>query len=539
LADLERIDPVVFLPGVNNVEQSFGKDDTDIKNIYALLTNQRGLYYGGTAPTSPNTGDKWHDSSAGYVKQWNGSAWVAAEFISGASVINTPAGNIAATTVQDAINELDTEKLGVAAQAVDTAKVAGKEVDLTDIADQNILIYNEDEDKFIAGEIPQSTNGNYYGDGLDGSKTFAGTIYLGQLKILKYAVSSNTVTITHDGKITLTTGDWVSIQQCTLTAINNTAPATTGAFSAGTHYHSITVTSSTTFTFTKTTSDVLETDEISGDATVCKWDGPAIIKNYVDLTIDSGAVVTAAARCKGLLIYCTGNATINGTLTMTARGASAAGAVCDITRLIANNISATETTSQTYAIPAAGSAGGAGSNSSWSQNDGVAGTNGGTGGGGGGLLHPSGTLSGAGTAGTSYSGGTGGGGAYIGTGGNGTANGGAGGNGTDSTAGGGAGNPGGNYGNAQNGTGGLIVMFVKGNLTIGASGLISSDGSNGGSSTNSSGGGSGGGSISVFYGGTLSNSGTVRANGGAGGTTSSYRGGEGGAGTTRLVKIAA
>lgn len=30
---------------------------------------------------------------------------------SGSYVVNTPAGNIAATTVQDAINELDTEKV--------------------------------------------------------------------------------------------------------------------------------------------------------------------------------------------------------------------------------------------------------------------------------------------------------------------------------------------------------------------------------------------------------------------------------------------
>lgn len=76
MSDLVRNYPVIFLPLQNNVEQAFGKDDNELKRIYTLLNSVRGWYYSGTPPTSPNVGDKWHDSSTNIVKQWNGSAWV-------------------------------------------------------------------------------------------------------------------------------------------------------------------------------------------------------------------------------------------------------------------------------------------------------------------------------------------------------------------------------------------------------------------------------------------------------------------------------
>lgn len=77
MSDLVRNYPVIFLPLQNNVEQSFGKDDNELKRIYTILNSLRGMYYGGTPPTSPNVGDKWHDSSTNIVKQWNGSTWAA------------------------------------------------------------------------------------------------------------------------------------------------------------------------------------------------------------------------------------------------------------------------------------------------------------------------------------------------------------------------------------------------------------------------------------------------------------------------------
>ena len=45
-----------------------------------------------------------------FYVQWNGSAWEWSGNLTAAKIANTPAGNIAATTVQAAINELDTEK---------------------------------------------------------------------------------------------------------------------------------------------------------------------------------------------------------------------------------------------------------------------------------------------------------------------------------------------------------------------------------------------------------------------------------------------
>lgn len=52
-------------------------------------------------------------------------------------------------------------------------------------------------------------------------------------------------------------------------------------------------------------------------------DGDMVVVNARNLTINSGYTLTVANRCRGLLIYCTGNATINGELSMTARGCHA------------------------------------------------------------------------------------------------------------------------------------------------------------------------------------------------------------------------
>ena len=73
------------------------------------------------------------------------------------------------------------------------------------------------------------------------------------------------------------------------------------------------------------------------------------------------------------------------------------------------------------------------------------------------------------------------------------------------------------------GTGGLLILMVKGNLTIGASGIISTkgvDNGNDGSRNLSggcygSGGGSGGGALAMLHGGTYTNSGSVTSAGGA------------------------
>lgn len=286
-----------------------------------------------------------------------------------------------------------------------------------------------------------------------------------------------------------------------------------------------------------------------------------------NLTVNSGCTLTAAVRKRGMFIWVRGDLTLNGTISMTARGASAAGQ-----RLLLCNIGSD------YEVPATGGAGGNSTTKTWdgatSANNGTSGVaTGACGGGGSGpaLVSGAGTANGgAGAAGTSYSGGTGGGAGVArsctANAGSGTANGGAGGNadacnGVDlntMNAGGGAGNPGGaaDYAGAingtrnpgDNGTGGLLVLYVVGTLTFGASGTLSSIGSNGGNVTGNAsnqaiggGGGSGGGHIDYFYK-TISGSPIINVAGGVGGTRSgtylmALPGGNGGAGSTRATQV--
>jgi hypothetical protein len=157
---------------------------------------------------------------------------------------------------------------------------------------------------------------------------------------------------------------------------------------------------------------------------------------------------------------------------------------------------------------------------------------------------------GAGGRGTAFSGGAGGGDATgphetssgsVWIGGNGSDYGGAGGNGVighpDWSSCGGAGNPAGSTSDStpscsglQSGTGGLLVLIVKGNLTIGASGSIESKGSDGGPNyVSGRSGGSGGGNILVLHGGTLTNNGSISAAGGPG------RGGNGSVQTAQIL----
>lgn len=175
---------------------------------------------------------------------------------------------------------------------------------------------------------------------------------------------------------------------------------------------------------------------------------------------------------------------------------------------------------------------------------GTAGVSGGTGGGGGGGAYHAGSfgsaLAGPGAPGRPWGGGAGVGGAYDGAG-NTIASyppdqyGGPGGAGAlySGSSGGGAGNPegpaagGGSAG--QPGTGGSLIIVVRGNVSVAAGCVLSANGSAGGAGSGG-GGGSGGGHVSIVYGGSYTNSGTVAANGGAGGA-GSYSGGAGGAGS--------
>lgn len=242
-----------------------------------------------------------------------------------------------------------------------------------------------------------------------------------------------------------------------------------------------------------------------------------------NLFVPNGATFTPPYRCKGVVIGDVGSFRNEGTISMTARGASGEG----------KNIKLTAD----YQISAVGG------NANSSPASGVLSCGGG---GNGGNISTASKASGG--KGTSFSGGAGGGGtgasaAYIAQAGSST--GGAGGNGyctadANAAGGGGAGNPGGTKAthgsgtatNGSDGTGGLCVIIATDIQNLGS---ITSNGSNGGnayspiSTFGGSGGGSGGGCIVLI---SRSNTltGTTSVVGGSAGTSSNADGSAGGNG---------
>jgi hypothetical protein len=307
--------------------------------------------------------------------------------------------------------------------------------------------------------------------------------------------------------------------------------------------------------------------------------GDTIVKNYQDLTINSGILFSPLRACRGMIIYCTGNLTVNGTISMTGKGggvitkiaapigiASSTDSRYDLVdaTLYFNNLSSSASggrgipTHWNWApsgsawfsnfkvrVPLSGSV--AGGAAGAHQGSGGAGTAGifccGSGGGGGGGGYYSNAPGGSGGRGTIFTAGSGGGagGMPYAAGGAGTYE-----ISTPSGIGGGGGaGAGGSSGNSG-GVGGLLILIVRGNITI--NGTLSSNGANGSNGTAPSpdsnyqsggGGGSGGGRIMIIYGGTYTNTGTIVVNGGSGGVGNlgNFVGGAGGAGSTTVKKL--
>jgi hypothetical protein len=278
-------------------------------------------------------------------------------------------------------------------------------------------------------------------------------------------------------------------------------------------------------------------------------DGVPVVKNFSSLFISRSVVVSPTNRCRGMLIFVDGDATISGSLRMTGRGAKFTGSDASFTTINPPYLGDYWSTqlfpsssylSRVFAVGAAGAPASyiAPSGIGVAGSTGILGRSGG--GGAGGSLNASGTT-GAGSAGTSFSGGSGGGGTVAPVaGGNSIPFGGAGGSAPAPTParGGGAGNPAGLGGTdtVGEGTGGLLILIVRGNLKIGPNGSIAANGVSGNTGASAGGGGSGGGILYVYYGGTLTNNGTVTSNGGSGGAGPAT-GGAGGAGTAIISKL--
>lgn len=95
------------------------------------------------APTVDNDGAAlligalYWDTALPGMRSWNGSAWVTLQAATAAAISNTPAGGISSTTVQDAINELATEKANLASPAftdTPTAPTAAPGTNTTQLA---------------------------------------------------------------------------------------------------------------------------------------------------------------------------------------------------------------------------------------------------------------------------------------------------------------------------------------------------------------------------------------------------------------------
>jgi len=319
------------------------------------------------------------------------------------------------------------------------------------------------------------------------------------------------------------------------------------------------------------------------------FDGDMFVANFSGLTIDQDQTLTTDQPCRGLFIFVDGNATINGNISMSSRGGKS-----DPTVSGGSDASAVGASGLQFGVFTSGGSSsftndGSGYNGAGdaviaalanmddlsSDGDvitiskiggnynynaaGDAGTTGGTtlstgGGGAGRASGPSYGSGNAGGIGGAFSGGAGragywsnsGGGPGGGQGGN---YGGAGQSGASgSQFGGGAGNPAGATGGAgaspgYNGCGGVVILMVNGNLTIGSDGTIQGVGSNGGSGAGATaggngGGGSGGGCVMVLYTGTFTNNGSITVTGGpgnAGGSSSpGYAGGDGGKHTLEI-----
>jgi hypothetical protein len=303
-----------------------------------------------------------------------------------------------------------------------------------------------------------------------------------------------------------------------------------------------------TFEFPSTAGDFVSTGVTANDEFISELDGDPVVRTYNNFTINEGHLVRPTNRCKGLYLNILGDCIINGTLSMSARGAHAVGKYVGIDYrqpTIYFNETNIFIDKMPFILKDGGGAGtSAGANGQIAQN-GIS-----CGGGGAGANATGGSS--AGSAGTSFSGGSGGGSRNRTSSTYGTsysvaqANGGRGGlyfNGyglTQTREGGGAGNPGGGAGYGpgsvgQSGTGGLLILIVHGNLTLGSAGRIVSDGANGGAGegSRSGGGSSGGGCIDIYHKGVIENNGTIRANGGVRVTG----GGAGGAGSIRITKF--
>jgi hypothetical protein len=185
-------------------------------------------------------GTIYFNSVSGIMKLYTGSAWVAA-YVQGiaSSVGFTPAGNIAATTVQSAIEEVDTEKLAKASNLSDLQSASTARTNLGLAIGTNVQAYDANTAKTNVvqsfsvaqrGTITALTDGatitpdfaaaNNYSVTLGGNRTLANPTNL-------TAGQSGVIVITQDGtgSRTLAYGSYFKFPTGTAPTLTTTASA--------------------------------------------------------------------------------------------------------------------------------------------------------------------------------------------------------------------------------------------------------------------------------------------------------------------------
>lgn len=115
-----------------------------------------------SAPGSPTKGQVYYDTTLNKFGVWNNSVWLYMGGASASDVTNTPAGNISATDVQGALNELDSEKEAVANKATDFSVLNHTKYPTTQAVKTLVdAVLGANDAMVYKGVIDASSNPNY------------------------------------------------------------------------------------------------------------------------------------------------------------------------------------------------------------------------------------------------------------------------------------------------------------------------------------------------------------------------------------------
>lgn len=163
------------------------------------------------APTLDNdgnallTGALYWDTALPGMRSWNGTAWVTLPAATAAAISNTPAGNIAATTVQAAIDELDAEKAALAGST--TQGFSASTVNGAAPLHHNDIINGDFPIAQAGTSFAAPANGAYDLDGWANLNTSAAVFTVAQVAGSTSGRLARQVTITTDA--TVAAGDYV------------------------------------------------------------------------------------------------------------------------------------------------------------------------------------------------------------------------------------------------------------------------------------------------------------------------------------------